>query len=109
MSQPPNTREFSAWINLMPGAPSKIIVVGEVETSASNKQPSLSVSDRNSPGSSTLHLDLSIHSTGGIGTQAFQYWPARYERPAPQGEFTCVVICWDDGEELIRVPVSEVS
>ena len=105
MSQPPTTRDFSAWINLVPGAPSKLIVVGEVETPASNQKPHLSVS-AGSPPARTLHLDLSIRNTGGIGTPAFQFWPARHEQSAAKGEYASVVIFWN-GEEHIRLPVTE--
>ncbi|GAA6177665.1 hypothetical protein [Sulfitobacter pacificus] len=105
MSHPPRTRNFKAWANLMPGAPSRLIVVGEVETPASNHKPHLSPSSVSNP-QGRLLLDLSINDTGGIGTQAFQFWPARYESPAGQGEYNEVVILWQ-GSPLMKLPVSE--
>ena len=105
MSKPPRTRKLAAWINLMPGAPSELIVVGEVETSAGNKKPGLSVS-AGSPPAGALHLDLSIHDTGGFGTLAFQFWPVRHEQPAVEDQYKHVVIFWNDAE-LVRLPVTE--
>lgn len=107
MSQPPETRNFNSWINLMPGAPTQLFVTGEVETPASNKQPRLTVSSNNPP-NGVLLLDLSIQDTGNLGTQAFQFWPVRYEQPAARGQYTQVAIFWA-GEELMRLDVSEVN
>lgn len=104
MSQPPRTRNFSSWINLMPGSPPTLHVVGEVETPSSNQVPALTVSD-DSPSSGTLHLDLSIHNTGGIGTPAFQFRNVRFEQPSSAGQYTSVVIFWN-GEELMHLPVT---
>lgn len=106
MSQPPRIRNFNSWINLMPGTPTQLFVTGKVETPASNKQPRLVVS-ANTPPNGVLHLDLSIQDTGGVGTQAFQFWPVRHEQPASQGQYTEASIFWD-GEELTRLNVSEV-
>ncbi len=44
MIQPPRTRNFAAWANRMPGAPSRVIAVGEVETPACNQKPHPSLS-----------------------------------------------------------------
>ena len=106
MSNPPNTKNFRAWINLMPGSPSKLIVVGEVETSASNKKPVLTRAIPQGTVSQVLILDLHIASQGGIGTQAFQFWPVRHEEDANKGQFTQVSIRWD-GEPLMNLKVSE--
>ncbi|MEJ8561136.1 hypothetical protein QTO30_07795 [Yoonia sp. GPGPB17] len=107
MSQPPKTRSFAAWINLMPGSQPTLIVAGEVETSASNNKPVLKRSSGDAP-AGTLQLDLTIRNTGGIGTQAFQFWPVRYDQAASRGAFSDVVILWD-GEEIMTLPVSEVQ
>lgn len=107
MSQPPRTRDFNSWINLMPGAPTQLFVTGEVETSASNMQPRLAVSS-STPPNGVLHLDLSIQDSGNNGTQAFQFWPVRHEQPAARGQYTEVALFWA-GEELMRLDVSEVQ
>lgn len=106
MSTSPQTRNFNAWINLMPGTPPQLIVVGEVETPSSNNQPKLSVSVGTAP-ARTLHLDLTIFNTGGIGTPAFEYHDVRHDQPASQGEFEKVVIFWD-GDVLVDLVVTEV-
>lgn len=105
MSQPPNTRSFRAWINLMPGSPSILVVTGEVETSASNNKPVLTQSNQ-SGSAGTLVLDLTIQNIGGMGTQAFQFWPVRFDRPAAQGEFSRVVILWD-AQAIMTIPVAD--
>ena len=107
MSQPPRTRDFAAWINLMPGSQPTLFVKGEVETSASNNQPMLMQSSGVVP-AGTLRLELTIQNTGGIGTQAFQFWPTRYDQAASRGAYSRVVILWD-GEEIMTLPVSEVQ
>jgi hypothetical protein len=106
MSNPPNIRNFSAWLNRQPPGPSKTIVIGEVETPSSIEVPILAAKLPSSALDGVLKLDLSIQNTGGIGTQAFQYHNARFETEANQ--YQSVEIHWD-GELLTTLMVSSVS
>ncbi len=106
MSSSPKTQKFSAWINLMPGTDSKIIVVGEVETSASNNLPVLTRTDPQGIIPEHLLLDLSIIEAGEDGTQDIRFRPVRYEEPASQGQFTTVSIQWM-GEVILTLDVTE--
>ena len=106
MSTPPNTQDFSAWINLQPPGPSNLIVTGEVETPSSTEVPILSETDdpRNPP--TTLELDLTIRNSGGIGTPAFEFRPVRFEKPAAAGQYDQILVLWQ-GSVILSTNVSE--
>lgn len=106
MTNPPNIRNFSAWINKQPPGPFKTIVIGEVETPSSVNVPILAARPPSSALDKVLKLDLSIQNMGGIGTQAFQYHDARFEIEATQ--YQTVEIYWG-GELLTTLKVSSVS
>lgn len=106
MSTPPRLRGFAAWINLMPGQPSKLIVTGEVETPDSAHLPRLERNDGPLTTGTTLALDLTIHASGGIGSPAFDFRDARYEAPATQGQYQTVLLLWE-GKPINRLNVTE--
>ena len=107
MSLPPETRSFSAVINLQPPGPSQLIVTGDVETPSSADLPHLSPNDAPRNPASTLELDLTIRNSGGIGTPAFEFHPVRFEAPAVAAQYKHVVILWC-GSVLLRLDVDEV-
>ena len=108
MSTPPRTKDFSAWINLQPPGPSNLVVTGEVETPSSTDIPVLTETEdpRNPP--TTLELDLTIRNSGGIGTPAFEFQSARFEKPASKSEYDRVLILWQ-GSIINSVDVGEVN
>lgn len=104
----PKTREFSAWINLMPGSDPKLIVTGKVETNASNMHPKLKEAVPQGINPHVLLLTLTIDQTGDLGTQDISYRPARFEKPAERGQYTQVQISFD-GESCLTLDVTEAS
>ena len=107
MSDAPKTRGFEAWINLQPPGPFNLIVKGEVETRAGNILPRLTRAVPQGIVPTQLILDLSIEDTGGVGTQAFDYRPVRYEEQAEAGDFDSVAIRWG-GDIIETLKVNEV-
>lgn len=108
MSSCPKTREFSAWINLMPGSDPKLIVAGQVETSASNMHPKLMETIPQGINPQILLLTLTIEETGDLGTQNIAYRPARFDKPAERGQYSQVEISFD-GESCLTLDVTEAS
>lgn len=107
MASAPRIRDFNAWINLQPIGPSKLIVSGEVETTAGHKLPRLTRADPQGINPKQLILDLAIVDTGGVGTEDVAFRPARYEEPAGQGQYTSVLIRWGS-QDIATLKVSEV-
>lgn len=108
MNCAPNIREFNAWINLQPPGPSKLLVVGEVETNSGTMLPSLTRAAPQGINPQQLILDLTIADTGGIGTQDVNFRRARYEEEASAGQFTSVAIRWN-GDIISILNISEVQ
>lgn len=106
MTSTPATKNFAAWINLQPGAATKLIVVGEVQTNGGNIQPQLSRVEPQGIVASILLLNLEIVNTGGVGTSDINFRPVRYEEAATKGQFLTVEIHWE-GQCVVSLPVSE--
>ncbi len=100
------TKDWSAWINLMPGTEHKLIVVGKVETNASNLVPVLREAVPQGINPEILILDLTIEDNGSIGTPAVGFRSARFEKPAEKGQYESVVIR-HEGEIIETIPVTE--
>ncbi len=88
----PKTKEWSAWIDLMPVNKPTLHVTGQVETSASNVQPKLAEAEPQGINPSILILVLTLENSGGDGSTAFAFHEARYEKPAKKGQYTEVHI-----------------
>ena len=102
----PNTKEWSAWINLMPGSTHKLIVVGKVETNAANLKPVLKEAVPQGFNPAILMLDLTIEDDGSTGPQVVGHRDARFEKPAEQGHYTSVTVRFE-GEEIADIEVKE--
>jgi hypothetical protein len=88
----PKTRNWKAWIDLMPGSPSKLTVTGQVETIAGNKVPRLMEAKPQGFNPKILILDLSIVKEGDDGTDDVAYRDARFTKHATKGQYTQVDI-----------------
>ena len=105
----PNTRNWSAWIDLQPPGPPALHVIGEVEVSASNKRPVLREASPQGINPEILLLDLSIQDTGGIGTPAFEYKEVRFDKsPVRARQYSTVQIRWE-GNDIESVNVGETQ
>lgn len=104
----PKTQNFSAWINVMPGSEHKLIVVGEVETTAGNLQPKLAMAVPQGINPSILLLNLTIEETGDVGTKDIAFRDVRFEMPASEGQYTSVSIL-HEGTVCLGFDVSTAS
>ncbi|SMH38382.1 hypothetical protein [Mesorhizobium australicum] len=102
----PKTRNWEAWIDLMPGSPSKLIVTGQVETTAGNKVPRLTEAKPQGVNPKILILDLSIVKEGDVGTDDVSYRDARFTKPASRGQYTQVEIRFGT-EHVTTIEVGE--
>ena len=82
----PKTRKWRAWLNLQPGSENQLHVTGDVEVSATNKEPVLRRAQPQGINPKILILDLSIRELG-IGEQVITWREAQYMemrcRPGP--------------------------
>ncbi|MFA3919097.1 hypothetical protein [Ruegeria hyattellae] len=105
MTNPPNTKDFAAWINLMPGSDPKLIVVGKVETSADNMHPKLTRTVPQGANPTIFLLDLTIEQVG-VGSEVIGYRETRHEEHASKGQYFHVAIMWE-GTQILQLNVSE--
>ena len=102
----PNTKDFSAWINLMPGTEPKLIVTGRVETNSGSLQPHLVEADPQGINPKILLLNLTIVDSGGIGTADINYRDTRFEKPAVKDQYIDVEVIFE-GKSCVSMKVSE--
>lgn len=102
----PETRKWKAELNLMPISPRPLRVTGEVKTTAGNLKPRLKMAKPQGINPAILILDLAIVDTGGPGTTDVTFRPARYAKPAKQGQYQEVNIRFD-GKIIARAKVTE--
>jgi hypothetical protein len=90
------SRDWNAWIDLMPGSQTKLHVTGEVETNAGNLVPKLAEAVPQGINPKILILVLTIETEGDVGTDDVAFRPARFEKPAGKGQYVQVDIRFDD-------------
>lgn len=88
----PDTSAFSAWIDLQPPGPSKLIVIGKVVTNGGNLVPQLTERVPQGINPTILLLDLTIEDTGGVGTTDVAPRDVRFEMAADEGAYSSVEI-----------------
>lgn len=100
------TRDWYAWINLMPGAPSRLYVTGTVITRTPVASVELvpAVPQGINPAQLILDLRLGANSPLQVVTET----PVRYEQAAQQGQYTTVAIRYRNAVEAV-VSVDEVQ
>ncbi|MEM6974444.1 MAG: hypothetical protein AAF577_16765 [Pseudomonadota bacterium] len=98
--------EFSAWINLQPPGPSKLIVIGKVVTNGGNLVPRLTERVPQGINPTILLLDLRIEDTGGVGTTDVAPRDVRFEKAAGKGAYTSVEI-YANGDLCQKTTVDE--
>ena len=106
MASAPKTRNWSAWIDLMPGKAPALHVRGKVETNAGNFHPDLKEAVPQGINPSILILDLTIVKKGEGGSDDVAYRDAIYDKPAKKGQYTEVHIRF--GKDIIeKIKVTE--
>ncbi len=105
---PPDTRNFSAFLNTQPLAEQKLVVVGEVETGAYTKRLMLTRRSEKDAPSGPLRLDLSMETVAEGKRRYAAFQSVRYEAPAQKGQYKEVAIFW--GQEVLHyMPIDEVD
>lgn len=99
-------RGWYAWINLMPGAPTRLYVIGMVITRTAVASVELVpvVPQGFNPAELILDLRLGANSPLQVVTET----PIRYEQDAQRGQYTSVAIRYRDAVEAV-VLVDEVQ
>jgi hypothetical protein len=108
MAKPaPDTKNWEAWIDTMPGGPGHMTVIGDVDVG--NIAASAHLKEHNPQGINPkiLLLDLTI-TLDGEGYPKKIYKQARFDKPASKGQYTSVDILWE-GDKIADIEVKEVS
>src|ERR1044072_2787782 len=103
----PDTKNWEAWIDTMPGGPGHMTVIGDRE--ARNIAASAHLKEHKPQGINPkdLLLDRTI-TLEGEGYPKKLYKQARFDKPASRGQYTSVDILWE-GTKIADVEVKEVS
>jgi len=100
------TRDWYAWINLMPPPPDELHVVGEVLVGNPGVVPSLVPRRPPAKGKKTLQLELVLVQQPGIWPQVLTWKPVRYDKVLlGKGPDTVEVFCGD--EKIATIPVQD--
>lgn len=100
------TRDFYAWLNLMPIGPPTINVVGEVQVPNPGVDVFLTYKVPQGINPNILLLDLHLIQRPGNGTDTWK--TVHYQRPAGGVEYSNVEI-FCGSQSLIQVPVEKVE
>lgn len=94
--------DFTAWVDLMPGAGNKLIVKGEVQVPTSGWAVSLVEASPQGINPAILILDLSASPPHGNVLQVITKEPVRFEKPNGSA-YTSVTIRYSGDEFTIPV------
>jgi hypothetical protein len=101
------TRDWYAWLNLMPPPPDELHVVGEVYVANPGVDPFLTPRVPQGINPQILLLDLYLCQRPGLWPQIMVWKPVRYDKVAPGVKYTEInVFCGD--EMIANFPVHEV-
>lgn len=105
-----NTRNWYAWINLMPPKPDDFHVVGEVLVGNPGIQAELSMKHPQGINTKILLLDLHLVQRPGIWPQVMTWVQCRYGSIVCPGMDTYEQVqVFHDGEEIASMEVDVVS
>ena len=101
------TRDWYAWINLMPPPPEDLHIVGEVYVPNPGVEPLLTPKVPQGTNPKILLLDLHLIQQPGIWPQVFVWKPVRFDKVVSGMQYTQVqIFC---GDEIIAdLPVREI-
>lgn len=99
----PKTRNWRALENAHKPKGRHVLVFGEVEVSATNKEPVLTETPERDP--KNLGLNLTIRESG-KGAQVMCWKAAHFHKEVKAGEFDRVIVRWDVGQ-IANVPIHD--
>ena len=102
------TRDWYAWIDLMPPGPKSFHIVGEVYVQNPGVEPLLVPKEPQGINPAILLMDLYLCQRPGLWPQVLVWKPVRYDKVAPGTSYTQVQIFCGD-EMIADVPVYEVN
>lgn len=107
-----DTKNWDAWINVMPGQPAKLHVTGEVYGSNPGIEPRLSVKKPQPQGSnpSTLFLELNVTQKPGEWMAQVVWLKVKYEEVLDpvRTKYTQVEI-FEKNSQIANISVKEVQ
>jgi len=94
---------FKAWIDRAPGAPPRLVMVGDVRVPTDGWQARLTKRSPQGINPKILILDVKTQQPGGDAQEAITTIPLRYEESPPQDEYGQVMIANGKAEIVVRV------
>ncbi|MFK4724242.1 hypothetical protein ABIE89_005342 [Bradyrhizobium niftali] len=94
---------FKAWIDRAPGAPPKLIMIGDVRVPGNGWQARLTKRSPQGINPKILILDVKAQEPGDEAPEEITTIPLRYEESPPQDEYGQVMIANGRGEIVVRV------
>lgn len=104
------TRNWHAWLNLMPPKPDDFHVVGEIQVGNPGVVAELHVREPQTGGAGELQLDVHLVERPGMWAQVMTWVQARFDRVLPPGSHGwSTVAIFHDGSEIGRVDAGIVQ
>lgn len=104
------TKDWYAWINLMPPKPDDFHVVGEVFVANPGIEAFLSVKEPQGINPNILLLDLHLVQKPGVWIQVMTWVQARFDKiltpDSPRYEHVEIFL---DNESIAQIPVEEIN
>jgi hypothetical protein len=94
---------FKAWIDCTPGAPPRLIMIGDVLVPTNGWQARLTKRSPQGINPKILILDVNAQDLGGEAQESITTIPLRYEESPPQDEYGQVMIANGRGEIVVRI------
>ncbi|MGX1322002.1 hypothetical protein AB7M17_005455 [Bradyrhizobium sp. USDA 377] len=93
---------FKAWIDRAPGAPPRLIMIGDVRVPG-NGQARLTRRSPQGINPKILILDVNAEQPAGAAREEITTIPLRYEESPPQDEYGQVMIAHGRGEIVVSI------
>ncbi|TYL98190.1 hypothetical protein FXB40_06880 [Bradyrhizobium rifense] len=94
---------FKAWIDRVPGAPPRLIMIGDVRVPTNGWHARLTRRSPQGINPKILILDVSAQESGGEAREQITTIPLRYEESPPLDEYGQVMIANGKGEIVVRI------
>ncbi|EJN12227.1 hypothetical protein PMI42_04358 [Bradyrhizobium sp. YR681] len=94
---------FKAWIDRAPGAPPRLVMVGDVRVPTNGWQARLTKRSPQGINPKILILDVDAERPAGTAQEEITTIPLRYEESPPQDEYGQVMIATCKGEIVVNI------